>query len=209
MKGEMHDEVNVLMGGEAGQGLVTVGQILTRSLVRSGFLVVVTQGYHSRIRGGHNTFAIRAGTKKVRAPGESVDVLVALNDETVTLHRGELVPEGIVVADESFAPDSAIKVPYKELASARNVNVAALGVTAAILGLDREIVRGALEGQFGKKGAEVAAKNAEVLARAFDWFASSGKKGRPLAPVVRKVDDDNVDDGPPRRLMLNGNEAIA
>ncbi len=99
----MHDELNVLIGGEAGQGLVTVGQILARSLVRSGFLVVVTQSYHSRIRGGHNTFAIRAGTKNLRAPRESVDVLVALNDETVALHRGELVLEGIVIADELIA----------------------------------------------------------------------------------------------------------
>ena len=51
-------DLNVLIGGEAGQGLATVGNLLARSLVRSGYFIVVDQSYQSRIRGGHNTFAI-------------------------------------------------------------------------------------------------------------------------------------------------------
>jgi len=42
------NSVNLLIGGEAGQGLVTIGQILAKSLVRSGYSIVVTQSYHSR-----------------------------------------------------------------------------------------------------------------------------------------------------------------
>ena len=53
--------MNILIGGEAGQGLVTIGQLLGKALVRGGYFIVVTQGYQSRIRGGHNAFAIRAG----------------------------------------------------------------------------------------------------------------------------------------------------
>ena len=75
--------MNVLIGGEAGQGLVTVGEILAKSLVRSGYFIVVTQSYQSRIRGGHNTFAIRVSGEEILAPQESVDLLVALNDETL------------------------------------------------------------------------------------------------------------------------------
>lgn len=56
-----------LIGGEAGQGLVTVSQILAKSLVRGGYSIVVTQSYQSRIRGWHNTFAIRVGVNEVIA----------------------------------------------------------------------------------------------------------------------------------------------
>ena len=59
------DELNILIGGAAGQGLVTIGQILCKSLVRAGYSIIVTQTYQSRIRGGHNTFAIRAGVDEV------------------------------------------------------------------------------------------------------------------------------------------------
>ena len=72
-------ELNVLIGGEAGQGLVTIGELLAKSLVRSGYHIVVSQSYQSRIRGGHNTYTIRASVEAIAAPREGVDLLVALN----------------------------------------------------------------------------------------------------------------------------------
>ena len=106
--------VNILIGGEAGQGLVTVGELLAKSLVRAGYHIIVTQSYMSRIRGGHNTFAIRVGVESVGAPVESIDFLVALNDETVQLHEKELTSTGLIVADEALSvPVEApcLKVP--------------------------------------------------------------------------------------------------
>ena len=60
--------INIVIGGEAGQGLVTVGEFLSRALVRAGYALVVTQDYQSRIRGGYNTFAIRVDSEPVAAP---------------------------------------------------------------------------------------------------------------------------------------------
>ena len=194
-------ELNVLVGGEAGQGLATVGSILTKSLVRAGYRVVVTQSYQSRIRGGHNTFAVRASVDEVVAPGEAVDVLVALNEETVGLHRGELAPRGIIVADEAFGAggDGVLAVPYKEIATGRYRNVAALGVVACLLGLDEELVAGVVEGYFGKKGKAVA-ENRQALSKAFAWAAAlEPAHRRPLAAASE----------PAERLALNGNQAIA
>jgi 2-oxoglutarate ferredoxin oxidoreductase subunit alpha len=112
--------LNILIGGEAGQGLVTIGQILAKSLVRSGYSIVVTQSYQSRIRGGHNTFSIRVGSGEVIAPQESVDLLVALDKDTVLLHRRDLTPDGLILLDGALdiGGDSALKVPFKELANA-------------------------------------------------------------------------------------------
>ena len=98
--------INLLIGGEAGQGVTTVGLILAKSLVRSGYHIVVTQTYESRIRGGHNAFVIRASTNNVVAPQESIDLLVALNREAVELHADALSPQGAVVADVAFATDT-------------------------------------------------------------------------------------------------------
>ena len=143
----------VLIGGEAGQGLVTVGQLLTKVLVRAGWHVCVTQGYQSRVRGGHNTWAIRFGVGELGAPGETVDLLVALDQETVELHRGALTPRGLLIADETIDPlgTSGLRVPYAKLASARHANVAALGVAGTLLGLTEELMAGAVEELFGKK----------------------------------------------------------
>jgi 2-oxoglutarate/2-oxoacid ferredoxin oxidoreductase subunit alpha len=191
----------ILIGGEAGQGLVTVGQLLSKALVRAGWRICVTQGYQSRVRGGHNTWAIRFGAAEVGAPVEAVDLLVALDQETVGLHKAALAPHAPLIADESLDPLGipGLRVPFSRLASAKHANVAALGVAGTLLGLSEEMMAGAIEELFGKKGTDTAAENRRALAEACRWTASSGASfqlpGRPQP------------DHP--RLMLNGNEALA
>ena len=125
--------LNIVIGGEAGQGLVTVGQLLAKSLARSGYSILVTQSYQSRIRGGHNTFAVRVGIDEVMAPQEAIDLLVAFTAETVHLHREELAARGLILADARFkiSDDACLNVPFAELAAERYINTAALGVIAS------------------------------------------------------------------------------
>ena len=193
--------VNLLIGGEAGQGLATIGLILAKSLVRAGYSIVVTQSYQSRIRGGHNTFAIRASEGQVTAPQESVDLLVALNRETVELYKDELSDPGAVITDESFPIDDkpSLAVPLEQLASKRFVNTAALGVAASVLGLEKDLICGTLQDTFGIKHPEALEENRKALDNAFSWVAEQPAMLEPLPPVA----------DPGARMMINGNEAIA
>jgi 2-oxoglutarate ferredoxin oxidoreductase subunit alpha len=192
--------LNILVGGEAGQGLVTVGHLLTKSIVRSGYFVVVTQDYQSRIRGGHNTFAIRCSPDEIVAPQEAVDILVALNAETVKLHRQQLSPQGLIVADEAFkvSDGACLNVPFKELASARFANIVALGVVSSLLGLDEELVARTMNEFFGKRDDKTVAENRISLEKSFEWCV-----GQPL-----RIEKLPRVENPPKRLMMNGNDAI-
>jgi 2-oxoglutarate ferredoxin oxidoreductase subunit alpha len=191
----------VLIGGEAGQGLVTVGQLLSKALVRAGWRICVTQGYQSRVRGGHNTWAIRFGAGEIGAPEESVDLLVALDQETVGLHKAALTPHALLIAGETLdALDiPGLRVPYAKFASVKHANVAALGVAGTLLGLSEELMAGAVEELFGKKGTDTAAENRRALAEACRWTASANASfplPGPLPPGLPHI-------------MLNGNEALA
>jgi len=193
--------LNILISGEAGQGLVTVAQILAKSLVRSGYSIVVTQSYQSRIRGGHNTFAIRTGSDQVIAPQEPVDLLVALDADTVSLHRGDLSPSGIIIVDETLdiTDEVALKVPFGQLASDQYTNIAALGVVASLLGLDEQLVARTLGDFFGEAHIVAAEENKRVMQQSFRWAAGHPVAFDKLTPIAN----------PPQRLMMNGNEAIA
>jgi 2-oxoglutarate ferredoxin oxidoreductase subunit alpha len=196
------DTRTVLIGGEAGQGLVTVGQLLSKSLVRAGWRICVTQGYQSRVRGGHHTWAIRFGAGEIGASDERVDLLIALDQETLGLHGGGLSPGALVIADEGLDPRGlpGLRVPFGKLASAKHANVAALGIAGTLLGLPEELMAGTVEELFGKKGADATAENRRALAGACRWAADTKVSfplpGRP-AP------------GGAPRAMLNGNEALA
>jgi 2-oxoglutarate ferredoxin oxidoreductase subunit alpha len=195
-------DLNVLIGGEAGQGLVTIAMILTKALVRSGYYIVVTQSYQSRIRGGHNTYTIRLSTSEIVASQAEVDFLIALNEETLELHRQELAQDGLILLDERFSGNNNryLNVPFEQFAEDKFVNVAYLGVLSNLLGLDDQIVFEALEDYFGAKKPEVTENNRKIFTSAFDWAQNQHLPDTvKLAPIP----------GRQERLMLNGNEAIA
>jgi 2-oxoglutarate ferredoxin oxidoreductase subunit alpha len=194
--------LDILIGGEAGQGLVTIGQVLAKSLVEEGYHIVVTQDYLSRVRGGHNTFRIRAGSAPLAAPREGVDLLVALDQESLNLHAGLLRTQAQAVADSGLACGLApcFNVPYAQLAPARYLNTVALGVTAELLGLDMAVIQRELAAFLGKKMTpEVTEKNRAALQAAYDFAKSRRPDFAPLDPPAPA--------GP--RLMINGNEALA
>ena len=129
---------NIAIGGEAGQGLVTIGELFSKLLVRSGYSIVVTQSYQSRIRGGHNTFYIRTSADFIEAPQEKIDLLLAMNENTIVIHREKVPADGLIVADEALgiSDERCLKIPYKDLSEEQFRNTAALGLVCAIMGLN-------------------------------------------------------------------------
>ncbi|WP_028574153.1 2-oxoacid:acceptor oxidoreductase subunit alpha [Desulfonatronovibrio hydrogenovorans] len=196
----MRRELNILIGGEAGQGLVTVGELLTKALIRSGYNVHVCQGYMSRIRGGHNTFAVRAGVERVLGPVSKIDILVALNQETITLHKGQMREDGLVLKDKEIEMegDGLLEIPFKELApSPLFENVVGLGFLSALLGLDKAVPQGCIKDIFGKKKPEVVEKNLDVLEAAYSFARKQGIQSHNLARTDQKPG-----------LMLTGNDGV-
>lgn len=195
-------DIQLLIGGAAGQGLVTIGQLLAKALVRAGYEIFISQSYHSRIRGGHNTFAVRLGAGPFFAPRESIDILVALNAETVALHRGQLTGRPLLIADAAFAPDlpGTVPVPFAELGPERLWNTAALALLGHILRLPSEQLQQAVEAMLGKKHPEDLAENREIMEKSRSWAALHVPQHDFMLPPVSS---------PPERLLLNGNQAVA
>ena len=71
-------DVTVKIGGEAGQGIQTVGQLLALSCRQAGLYVFGINDFESRIRGGHSFFQLRISDHQVRAPHHRVNMLIAL-----------------------------------------------------------------------------------------------------------------------------------
>ncbi len=193
--------LTILIGGEAGQGLVTLGQLLAKSLVRSGYSIIVTQSYQSRIRGGHNTFALTVSVDEIHAPREKVDILIAFDRDTVSLHREHLSSQGLIILDEALdvQGDLLVRVPFRELAKERFSNIVALGVVGSLLGLEEGLMARTVDDFFGKKDRTSGEENRRALSTAIGWSASYAKSDHKLPPLT----------DPPHRLMMNGNEAIA
>jgi 2-oxoglutarate ferredoxin oxidoreductase subunit alpha len=193
----------IRIGGEAGQGLETVGEMLAKALIRSGYEVLTTQSAMSRIRGGHNYFSILTGTEPILGPEEEVDLLVAFTQETVDLHKDALSDQGLVLISQDMEDQglrSVLSVPYSELAEDKIMaNVAALGVVSAMIGLNQELVSGVVQDALGSKHNEMLSKNIQALHQGMEWASDQVFDFEPLPGR----------DASQSKLALNGNEAIA
>lgn len=193
--------VTILVGGAAGQGLATVGQLLSKSLSRSGYHVSVSQVYMSRIRGGFNTFAIRAGAECTNAPDELADIVIALNQDAVEQCASTLRPGGLLVLGDGLDPQGhrSIRIPLASLAPKPiYYNVAGSAVVGALIGIPQIEIAQLLEESFSRKGEDVVKQNLDVLRDSYAWALGQEMTCRPL-PESPEVP----------WLLMNGNEAIA
>lgn len=151
-------DLKLMIAGEAGQGVQSIGFILSRVFARGGYSIYGDQDYESRIRGGHNFFRIRVREDEVGAISEPLDLLLALNQDSIDLHRKEIAGNGVIVYDSEKAQKQSGRnffgVPLSELAGkeAGNkimANTVALGVCMAIVGYEPGPAEALLEETFG------------------------------------------------------------
>src|ERR1700747_1704110 len=74
------------IGGAAGQGIATPGDILARIFVRRGLHLNAYNAYQSIIRGGHIFLTLRTSDQPVLSQGDKFDVLIPLNQDSMDRH---------------------------------------------------------------------------------------------------------------------------
>lgn len=127
-------ECNLLVGGQAGQGLASIENELTDLLFRLGYHFFATKFYMSRIRGGHNEHLFRVAEEPVHAlSGEPWDVVVGLDEETERLHRADLSAHGICISIDGIREiEKAAKEHFRNVRMSNNILV---GLLLNVLGV--------------------------------------------------------------------------
>src|SRR5690554_5267612 len=192
---------NIKIGGEAGQGLVSIGNILLEAIAREGWYLFANQDYESRIRGGHNFYQIRLADQPVRAIQQGVDLLVALDKSTVDLHWEELTQSGYVLYDpqitdrlpeELGSSGRAVPISFEKTVDELSLpKVMASGVAAgaiwALLSDDITVLHETLAEMFISKGEKVVEGNRTASQAGFDAVrAKVGETSKPAKPKEKR-----------------------
>src|ERR1051326_2044999 len=85
------------IGGAAGQGIATPGDILARILVRRGLHLKTYNAYQSIVRGGHIFLTIRTSAQPVLSTGDKLDLMITLNQDTMDRHLNLMGPGSVVL----------------------------------------------------------------------------------------------------------------
>lgn len=112
----------IAIGGAAGDGVREAGINFSELLNELGYKTFSSFDYPSLIRGGHNYARISYDTEPVYADYKELDVLVAVNAESVHIHLHSLKENARVFVEEVYLPDlkdigiDLIPIPMKKIA---------------------------------------------------------------------------------------------
>jgi len=210
-------DLTIAMVGAGGDGIVTMGDILSQAGARDGLNVIKTEAYGPQIRGGESSCVVRLSPDAIYEQGDAVDVLVVFSWADFGRFKGEVLPApGAVVLFDEADPVARTKedlglgasarwiaVPFAKIAGDAGAkgskNVVGLGVLTSLLGLRQETIRRAVEKRFGRKKAAVG----ELALKAFEAGLAHGA-------TLGKLEGRGIAFAPgPAKLIMSGNEAAA
>ena len=190
-------DYNILIGGAAGQGMDTLSVILEKIIKRKGYYIFLNKDYMSRVRGGHNFTQIRFGTKPLYGHETKLDVIIALDKNTVDFHTERLGDNGVILCDEDIQVEDSrvIHIPMKgiakELKNPKVFGSVAIGALVKLFGMTNTEVEDVFKERFNDK---IGLLNFEAYKRGYE--------------ITEKHFDlqEGTED---KHIIINSNQAIA
>ena len=197
------------IGGAAGQGIATPGDVLARIFVRRGLHLNAYNAYQSIIRGGHIFLTLRTSDQPVLSHGDKLDVLMPLNQDTMDRHlklmragsavlfNSDTITPGAVADGVQLCPFS-VKLLAPTIRGDLVQNTIALAAVLRLIKVEFEILAEILTLQFKRKGEAAVAENVGVARAGYD-YAATHFTALPLS----------LPDTGKRLAFLEGNQALA
>ncbi|MFZ0700104.1 MAG: 2-oxoacid:acceptor oxidoreductase subunit alpha [Thermoplasmata archaeon] len=205
-------EIALRVGGEAGDGIASIGDAFSRSFSRMGLHVFGLNAYQSVIRGGHVWFQARTSSERPYSQGDGADLLYCLNRETFDVHAPALRSGATVIYDperlkieDSELPRGTHALSLPTMALARKYttqpilqNAVGLGATAFISGIPLDVLHDVLTDSFGRKAGDIV-----------QWNVGASTDGYEYARQHASLSERAVRRAGAPKLLMTGNQAIA
>lgn len=211
------NKVHWKVGGPAGQGVKSSGIVFARACTRAGLSVFGYPEYPNLIKGGHSTYQVRVEDETVLTLIRHVNMLVALDRDTIFLHCGELAHGAAIIyddervkltAEELGRPDvRLISVPALKICRELKVseimeNQAFLGASFALLSCGFSILEDAIRAEFAAKGADAVREDVAAARAGYDYVCKNHDyDGFPHSIIPLK--------NAPQQMIVTGNEALS
>ena len=215
LTGPVINEFNLQIATVNGSGSQTANTVLMRALFQMGLPVSSKNLFPSNIMGQPTWFSLRVSQKGYVARAEKVDILVAMNLDSVRDDVLKLAPGATVIYDEPLRVDAlrgdliGYPVPIDRLvatvcpnARLRRLvrNMVYVGALAALLKIPLEEVEKAVQKQFRKK-ASASNLNFNTAQAGYDFASTHLQKIDPYSVVAMEKQ--------PGKIIIDGNAAAA
>lgn len=173
--------------GSGGQGVLSMGYILSVSAMREGKYVTYLPSYGAEVRGGTANCTVSISDEEIASPvASSPDSALVLNKPSMVRFQGLIKSGGVIVMNSSLIDSDPtrqdleiFKIPANEIAlelgSERALNMIMLGAFVAKTGIVRHnsLLEGIAEVLKGKKEA-IIELNRKGLSKGAEYILGNG-----------------------------------
>jgi len=204
-------DLSFMIGGEAGQGIQSMSFVFGKTLMRGGYEIYISQDFESRIRGGHSSASVRSADKRIQAVSDKTDILIALDTETIDIHKKDMDSAGLTICDRerlkigSSNHDNILDIPMERLAVEKGgdrvmSNTVAIGALVGLIECDFDLLAAVLREEFRRYGDKTTEGNVSAARAGYDHAKQhyAGKTSHRLTPRT-----------PGQKLLMTGHEALA
>jgi len=203
----------ITIGGEAGDGILSAGEILCKIFFEAGSGLATYKNFPSRIRGGHTSYSIRVADNFCNHKDCQVDILLAFDEESFAAHNHELKKRSIVIYDSTKIKNPVkvegldityYDIPISDLAvknfgKSLYKNTILVGFIAAMLDIDMKYIeKGFSKAIKDKKGDEIYNINMNACNFGINFYKNE-LKGR-----LFRMPKANLSD----TVLMTGNECV-
>ncbi|MFP4402139.1 MAG: 2-oxoacid:acceptor oxidoreductase subunit alpha [Candidatus Nanoarchaeia archaeon] len=206
----MQNKISLKAGGPAGEGVFTIGLLISKFFKMNGLHVMYTTDYPSLIKGGHNTCSIRAEDEIVSAEVKFHDIVICLDqlalqeDIPSRNHNGIVLTDSKLLEKWEHVDEYIVSIPIDELIKEegkRFKNTLLFGSAVALMCEDNSMLSQVLQKHFAKKSKELIESNITVAQRGFDYIVEHFSHKR-LNRIFKQEITQNM-------IMMSGNDAAA
>lgn len=207
----------IRLGNVNGTGSASANGLLMKTIFRMGVPVVGKNVFPSNIQGLPTWYEIRVTEDGHAGRSGEVDIMVAMNAETYEQDLTSISPGGVLIYDSTWPRPhiltrkdiTVLGVPLAQMCNdtfkvARSrilmKNMAYVGVIAALLHLDLNVIHGLVRDMFATK-AHLVDANMQAIALGHDYAREHFE-----CPLPFQVKCLNKTEG---KVMINGNTASA
>lgn len=204
-------DISIVLCGEAGQGIETIEDILTKYLKESRYNIFSAREYMSRIRGGVNSTEIRISPNPVKAYVDRIDLLFAFSNNAIDHLKERISEKTIIFGDKEVVGnlENVVDIPLlkttKKIGGSFYLNTVTAGVISGLLNLSEYELRNFIKKYFERKGEEIINKNLEAITEGFQLAKNILESG--ISIKAKKSEELSRDIG--KDILFSGTEAVA
>lgn len=174
----------VLIGGKAGQGINKISEIVSDIVTSEGYFTFNYRDYPSLIRGGHNFNVLTISDKQVASIEKALDVIIAMDEKTITLHKKDLKKKSWLISSKGFEN------------LGRDLNIVQATAFLKIIGVPKELIIKKVTKSFKHQGAidaiekGYASQKEDIILKPLKNNISvlSGSEGIAIGAINSKID---------------------